>query len=64
MCATPVRRRASLFLRRLDEQSGWQLCTAHAAELLNGLRTVEPKLDPATFRLPLDTDLDIEEESP
>lgn len=54
-CGQPVRRRASLFLRRLDRQSGWQLCTPHAADLLNSLRTVHPKFDPATFRLPLDT---------
>jgi hypothetical protein len=54
-CGTAVRRRASLFVRQLDWQTGWQFCTAHAVELLNGLRTVTPKLDPATFRLPLDT---------
>jgi hypothetical protein len=33
--------------------AGWQLCTAHALDFLNSLRTVEPKLDPATFRLPV-----------
>lgn len=54
ICSTQVRRRASLYVRRLDWQSGWQLCTPHAAELLNTLRTVDTKFDPATFRLPLD----------
>jgi hypothetical protein len=53
-CGTPVPRRASLFVRRWDQQQSWQLCTPHAADLLNTLRTVEPKFDRATFRLPLD----------
>jgi hypothetical protein len=53
-CGRPVERRASLHLRRLDGPSGWQLCGPHAVELLNALSTVEPKLDPVTFRFPLD----------
>lgn len=54
ICGAPVRRRASLFVRRTDAAQSWQLCTPHAADLLNVLRTVDPKLDRATFRLPLD----------
>jgi hypothetical protein len=55
LCATAVTRRNSLHLRRFDSPgNGWQLCAPHAAQTLNELRTVEPKLDPATFRLPLD----------
>lgn len=52
-CGDPVAWRRSLHLRRYDEPSGWQLCEPHAAEVLNRLRTVEPKLDPASFRLPV-----------
>ena len=53
-CGTAVTRTSSLHLRRLDTRATWQLCTPHAADLLNRLRTVQPKLDPATFQLPLD----------
>ncbi len=54
-CAVSLTRRSSLHLRRLDAPgTGWQLCARHAAEILNSLRTVDPKLDPETFRLPLD----------
>lgn len=49
VCATAVD--ASLFVEH-DDRGAWRLCTDHAVEFLNGLRTVEPKLDPATFVLP------------
>ena len=54
-CGVALTRRSSLHLRRLDTPgNGWQLCARHAAETLNSLRTVDPKLDPDSFRLPLD----------
>lgn len=54
-CGAAVTRRSSLHLRRLDNPgNGWQLCARHAAETLNSLRTVDPKFDPESFRLPLD----------
>jgi hypothetical protein len=53
VCGKPVTRTTSLHLRRVDTRDTWQLCTPHAAELLNTLTTVVPKLDPATFVLPL-----------
>lgn len=52
-CGATVARTSSLYLRRPDTRETWQLCPPHAAELLNRLRTVEPKFDPATFQLPL-----------
>jgi hypothetical protein len=52
ICGERVPWRESLHVRRYDETAGWQLCAPHAAGLLNRLRTVEPKLDPETFRLP------------
>ncbi len=52
-CGTAVARTSSLYLRKVGTHENWQLCTPHAAELLNRLRTVDPKLDPATFELPL-----------
>ncbi|MDN5852765.1 MAG: hypothetical protein L0K86_07965 [Actinomycetia bacterium] len=55
LCGAAVSRLQSLHLRRLDHPEGWQLCARHAAERLNLLRTVEPKFDADTFRLPLDT---------
>lgn len=48
----PVTRTGSLHLRRLDSQRTWRLCASHAVLFLNQLRTVQPKLDPATFRFP------------
>ena len=54
VCGTPVARTSSLHLRRLDTRETWQLCAPHAADLLNRLRTVQPKFDRATFQLPLD----------
>lgn len=53
-CGTGLQRRSSLFLRRIGEHDTWQLCPPHAADLLNALRTVDPKLDRENFRLPLD----------
>lgn len=57
VCEAPLVRTSSLFVSRLAEgpadRQTWQLCSRHAAELLNRLRTVEPKFDPATFQLPL-----------
>ena len=53
-CAAAVTRATSLHLRRTDEVgNGWQLCAAHAVDLLNELRTVPEKLDVETFRFPL-----------
>jgi hypothetical protein len=55
VCGLQVRRTGSLHVRRKDAAgNGWQLCPPHAARFLNSLRTVQPKLDPASFRLPLD----------
>lgn len=51
-CGTAVARRQSLHLRRFDDPEAWRLCAPDAAGFLNSLRTVTPKLDPATFRLP------------
>jgi len=55
VCGAPLRRHGSLYVRRGGDPEQWQLCPPHAADLLNSLRTVDPKLDRATFRLPLDT---------
>lgn len=51
-CGTRITRLGSLHLRRYDNPRAWRLCPPHAADFLNRLRTVEPKLDPATFRFP------------
>jgi hypothetical protein len=51
MCGQAVEHAHSLHLHRAGDPIGWQLCKEHAVEFLNGLRTVEPKLDPATFSL-------------
>jgi hypothetical protein len=51
-CGTAVSRLGSLHLRRSDNPQTWRLCAPHAAGFLNRLRTVQPKLDPATFRFP------------
>lgn len=53
VCGQPVARKSSLHLRPIDEKRSWQLCAAHAADLLNALLTVEPKFDRETFRFPL-----------
>lgn len=52
ICDAPVDRFTSLHLRGAGEPQAWQLCVLHAAEFLNELCTVEPKLDPATLRFP------------
>lgn len=41
-----------LVVLRPGELLAWFLCRVDALEFLNGLRTVEPKLDPETFRFP------------
>lgn len=51
-CGQPVARRQSLYLRNLADRRSWQLCAGDAVRFLNRLRTVEPKLDPASFRFP------------
>ena len=51
-CGEPVPRKQSLHVRRFSDPGSWRLCARHAAGFLNSLRTVEPKLDPATFRFP------------
>jgi hypothetical protein len=51
-CDEPAAQRQSLHLRRFDDPRSWRLCRRHALEFLNSLRTVRPKLDPATFRFP------------
>lgn len=52
VCGEPAPRRQSLHVRRFSEPGSWRLCAAHAVGFLNALRTVQPKLDPATFRFP------------
>jgi hypothetical protein len=54
VCGTSVTRYGSLHVRKGDAPGGWQLCAHHAADLLNSLRTVQPKFDRDAFRLPLD----------
>lgn len=54
ICKTPLSRTSSLFMTKLVDRQTWQLCAPHAADLLNRLSTVEPKLDRGTFQLPLD----------
>ena len=51
-CGEPVARRQSLHVRRHGDPQSWRLCPGHTVGFLNSLRTVEPKLDPATFRFP------------
>lgn len=51
-CAAPAPRRQSLHVRRHEQPGSWRLCAADAVGFLNSLRTVEPKLDAATFRFP------------
>lgn len=41
-----------LVISRPGETRFWLLCRTHAVEFLNRLRTVEPKMDPATFAFP------------
>ena len=51
-CGEAIMRTRSLHLRRLDSSHAWRLCASDAARFLNLLRTVDPKLDPVTFRFP------------
>lgn len=51
-CDGPAPRGRSLHVRRFTDPGTWRLCAAHAVRFLNALATVEPKLDPATFRFP------------
>jgi hypothetical protein len=51
-CARPVQRGECLHVRRHDVPGSWRLCRDHAVGFLNSLRTVDPKFDAATFRLP------------
>ena len=51
-CGAPAPRRQSLHVRPFAEPASWRLCAGHATGFLNALRTVQPKLDPATFRFP------------
>ena len=51
-CGSAAGPRQSLRVRRFDDPRSWRLCAGHAVAFLNSLRTVEPKLDPQTFRFP------------
>jgi hypothetical protein len=51
VCGEAIEHSRSLHVHRAGDPIGWQLCKDHAVEFLNRLRTVEPKLDPATFTL-------------
>lgn len=51
-CGAPAPRRQSLHVRRFTDPGAWRLCADDAVGFLNALRTVQPKLDPATFRFP------------
>lgn len=51
VCGTGVEHSRSLHLHRANDPYGWQLCKPHAVEFLNGLRTVQPKIDLETFTL-------------
>jgi hypothetical protein len=46
-------REGRLVVIRPGQLSTWTLCRLDAVEFLNNLRTVEPKLDAATFRFPV-----------
>jgi len=52
-CGVDLRSAPALVVSAVGELAGWLLCTSDALEFLNSLRTVEPKLDPETFRLPV-----------
>jgi hypothetical protein len=52
VCGEQVGHAESLHVRRVDEPDTRQLCARDAVNFLNRLRTVEPKLDPGTFRFP------------
>jgi hypothetical protein len=61
VCGQAVARHTSLHVHRFEDARAWRLCAQHAVEFLNDLRTVQPKLDPATFRFPFADD-PVEEE--
>ncbi len=48
----PAPYRQSRHVRRFDVPGSWRLCTRHVVCFLNSLRTVQPKLEAATFRFP------------
>ncbi|NKQ54394.1 hypothetical protein HFP15_16025 [Amycolatopsis sp. K13G38] len=52
VCGETVTREQCLHVHPLEDPQTWRLCARHAVEFLNGLHTVEPKLDPADFRFP------------
>ncbi len=52
VCGVEAGRWQSLHLRRMGGPEHWRLCAPHAADLLNRLETVQPKLDRDAFRLP------------
>ncbi len=54
VCALAVEHRSSLHIHRAGDPASWQLCRVHAVEFLNGLRTVEPKLELESFTLAAD----------
>ncbi|MGH9041660.1 MAG: hypothetical protein ACRDZ3_15680 [Acidimicrobiia bacterium] len=56
VCRVPVEHARSVHVHRSNDPLGWQLCKLHAVEFLNGLRTVDPKLDLDTFTLAGDWD--------
>lgn len=56
VCGQTVTREGSLHLQRFEEGPTWRLCASHTVEFLNGLRTVQPKLEPAGFRFPFEAD--------
>lgn len=51
-CGSAAGPKQSLRVRRFDDPRSWRLCAGHAVAFLNSLSTVEPKLDPRTFRFP------------
>ena len=54
VCGTAVEHTGSLHVHRAGDPASWQLCRAHAVEFLNGLRTVEQKLELESFTLAAD----------
>jgi hypothetical protein len=53
VCGERVPTGRSLHLHRAGDPVAWQLCVRHAVAFLNGLRTVEPKLDVRTLTWPV-----------
>lgn len=51
ICGIEVEHARSVHLHESGDPMPWQLCALHGVELLNRLRTVQPKLDPETFKL-------------